>query len=449
MAINPNIFRAYDIRGIAGKDLTADVMQKIGFAFGKIINEDSVVIGSDARPSSPELKEAFIDGFLRSGKTAIDIGFIPIGAGAFFSTSNRLPYAYITASHLTCEWNGVKLFTADGSGLSENESQKMKSIVLSDRCDGLKSGLLKNKKSNEVLEKYARYLLSKLKAKRKLKIALDIGNGMAGLIAPKLFKKAGFNVVAINENIDCTFPNRNPEPAADPLKELKKAVENADMGIAYDGDGDRMVVVDEKGEMLSPEQISYILLTEIMKRHPGPIVANVECTRAIDEIVQRFGQKLYRIRVGHTWLVDGIKRYNAVFGVEVSGHYIVPWLLLFDDALAISLYFACIVSESKKPLSSIVDDVPVYPHRRINFECPDEIKFKVMQRLEEKLKKEFDINTLDGIRIELEKGWILIRPSNTSPLIRMTIEAEDERELKRIERRFVDIVKNEIDNKLP
>ena len=438
-----SIFRAYDIRGVYGKDLTEDVMKGIGNALSNFASRDCAV-GRDCRHSSRPLQDAFIKGFLETGKNAVDVGELPLGAGMFYAWKENLVFAYITASHLPKEWNGVKFFHGNGIGFLEEENLRVRDLYLSGPVVANKYGKVLKPKWN-VSEGYKKYLLSKLRAKRRIKVILDCGNGMAGLIAKDLFRRAGFEVEAIFERPDGNFPNRDPDPFGDPLEELRKRSAKADLGIAYDGDGDRMTLVDKSGRKLTPEQISYFILTELLKKEKGPIVANVECTRAIDVVAEKFRRSVKRIRVGHTFLMDGVSKNRACFGVEVSGHYVIPSLVPFDDSLAVSLYAACALSGRGKDLSEEIKGMPAYPFERVNFDCSDQEKFKVIEKIKKGIgKRHKKVSFLDGIRVDLKNGWALIRPSNTAPVIRLTVEGETEKDKEEIKKVFSGIVKEGI-----
>ena len=432
-----HIFRSYDIRGIYGKDLDEDIMFRIGNAFAQHTKDDAIV-AHDMRTHSLSLCTAFMKGVNLAGHNVIFLGILPLGVGMFHAW-NKQQYAYITASHLPKEWNGVKFYHKNGVGFFEEENMQIKDIVLSKKiAEAKKKGKVITGDDKKIIEDYKKYLLEKVKV-GKMTIALDSGNGCAGLVAKDLFSRAGFTTMAIFEKLDGTFPNRNPEPSEDPLIELKKNK----LGIAYDGDGDRMLFV-YKGKVIQPEQTAYIILSQLLQHESGPIVANIECTRLIDDIAKKFSRKVIRVPVGHTFLVQAVFANKACFGVETSGHYIIPSLMPIDDSLAVSLYTAKIMSELD--LDKFLDEIPSYPFERVNFDCSDEKKFAVVKALEGKLKKQYkDISTIDGVRVDLPNGWALIRASNTGPLIRLSIEAESEAGLGNLKKEFADILKKEIE----
>ncbi|MBI2233376.1 MAG: phosphomannomutase/phosphoglucomutase [Candidatus Aenigmarchaeota archaeon] len=441
-----HIFRSYDIRGIYGKDLDEEIMRRIGNAFGQTTKTETVVVARDMRLSSKSLRDAFIAGLTSSGKDVVDVGLLPLGVGMFHAWQHKMEFAYITASHLPKEWNGVKFFHANGIGYLEHENYEIRDVFNKGEVSHMK-GAAAEGNPQEIISDYISYVTSKIRLKGKIKAVLDCGNGMASLAAPELFRKAGAEAEVIYGDLDGSFPNRNPEPAEDELTELRKKAGEADLGIAYDGDGDRMLLVDEKGRKITPEQTAYLLLTYALNKENGPVVANVECTMVVDKIAAKLGKKLIRFPVGHPYLVDCARKNKACFGMEFTGHYVVPSIFPFDDSLAISLLATQALTESKKSLSEIADEIKMLPFKRINFECGDAEKFKVIDNLKTKLSQQYNnVNTMDGVRIDFPYGWILIRASNTGPTIRLTMEADSDERLRSMEKEFSHILKEEIKN---
>lgn len=441
-----HIFRSYDIRGIYRKDIDEEIMRRIGNAFGQLAKTETIAVARDMRLSSGSLKDAFVSGVLSSGKNVINAGLLPLGVGMFHAWQRSCEFAYVTASHLPKEWNGVKFFHSDGMGYLEHENFLVRDVSLRGEKNQ-KEGNLSEENPEKIIDNYITHVTSRIRLRKKLKVVLDCGNGMAGLVAPQLFRKAGAQVEVVYGNLDGTFPNRNPEPAEDELRELRKQVSGRDLGIAYDGDGDRMLLVDDKGRKVNPEQTAYLLLNFALNSEEGPVAANVECTMAVNKVASALGKEVIRFPVGHPYLVDCTKKNNACFGMEFTGHYVVPSIFPFDDSLAISLLTAATLSRAAKPLSEIASEVTMRPFRRINFACGDSEKFGVIENLKEKLSGEYkDMNTMDGIRVDFPDGWVLIRASNTEPAIRLTAEAESERKLEEIINGFSAILKKEIES---
>lgn len=442
-----NIFRKYDIRGIYGKNITEELFEKIGNAFGQIVSRDTVV-ARDSRLSSPSLKKAFIRGMIQTDANVTNIGEMPLACAMHWAEINMQELAYITGSHKAKEWNGIKFFHYNGLGYFEEEQQKIKQIIEKKKFVNSMPGIQKFIETEKVLSSYKNNILQKIKAEQPLRVVIDCGNGSTGPVVRDLFEKAGFVVETIFEEPDGNFPNRVPDPQEDNLKELSKRAEKADIGIAFDGDGDRIFLVDNKGRKLLPEQTSFLILDDYLKERKGPIVANVECNSIIDDVAKKYGCEVNRVQVGHTFLIEGVHKFNAVYGVERSGHFALPFISRFDDAIGVSLYAAYILSKIGKPLSEIVDSMQTRPFERLRYECSDENKFSVVERLKKKFAKEYDnVNVLDGIRIDTESGWVLIRASNTGPVIRLTVEADDEKTFEKLKTKFSESLVSEISKK--
>jgi len=426
-----SIFRAYDIRGIYGVDLTNEIMKKIGMAVGTY-SPGSFTVGMDIREHSPQLEKALISGLIKTGSNAYLIGTCPTSLSVFanWKLGNDVT-AYITASHLPAEWNGIKFFHRDGVGFFEHENKKLEQIHLSgDFKKG--RGSVKNVKGME--EEYANFVADKIKPER-IKVIVDFGNGAACLLVPRILKKLGVEAKFLFDWPDPKFSNRDPEPKPESLTALCKKVveEKADLGIAFDADGDRALYVDEKGKVIMAEQSAVLFIRDIMKTQKGPVVANIECSSLIEDEVKKYGETVFRIPVGHTFLVQETKKYNAVFGIEKSGHLCVTKFFWFDDAIINSMYMIEIVSKMDKKVSEVLKDMPLEFFERIEIECSDKVKFEIAEKIKEKVIENYqNVNTIDGVRIDFPDSWALIRASNTSPRLRLSIEARDEKRLKEL-----------------
>ena len=440
-----SIFRAYDIRGIYGDTLNEDVMRGIGRAFSCLIEGETVVVARDGRLSGESLSQAFMDGVISAGKNIEYLGILPLGVAMFHAWKNKMTTVFVTASHLPGDWNGLKFFKASGLGFMEDDLNMIKDAFFGDIVKESGKGEIKKTDRNQVIDAYIKHLVSAIKPSRKMSITLDPGNGAAGVIVRKLFVGAGFIANVMYEEVDGNFPSRSPDPMSDMLEGLSRGLYGSDLGVAYDGDGDRMVVMDEQGTRLTPEQVSYIILSELLKDHPGPIVANVETTKTIDKIAERFKRHVHRVRVGHNYLMQAASDKGACFGMEPSGHYAVPSIFPFDDSLAISYYFACVLSRRSEPLSKLASEIPSLPFERLNLDVPDDRKFGVIENLTNEVVNHYPkTSTLDGIRVDLDNGWVLIRPSNTQPQIRLTIEARTPEDLESLREEFSGILKKYI-----
>ncbi len=445
-----HIFRAYDVRGIYNEDLHPETMLKIGVALGTYAEErgeKSVVVGNDIRATSLLLSIAFISGLLSSGMDVTCAGTTSFGLSAFSGWRlKRDIIAYVTASHLPPEWNGVKLYTGEGIGFSAEENEKIRDIVLGGKGKRVLWSEVGSYHEIDLRDEYIEYIAKRFEfdGNDGKKIVLDCGNGSMGLVTLDVMSRVKLKTDALFLNPDPTFPNRPSEPTDASLGALKTEVKRkrADFGAAFDGDGDRVAIIDDKGRMLSADQCGVIVAKELLEEKRGVVLANVECSMLVERELEPLGAKIERIPVGHTFLTLEAKKRDAVLGIESSGHYVLPSFFPFDDAMIIPLKIAETLAKTGKKLSELVDELPKFPKERRNLDCKDKVKFEAMRVLADRLAIEYGadrINTMDGIRIDLkEEGWVLIRASNTSPLIRVTVEGATEEIKEKLMERFVE-----------
>jgi len=417
-----HIFRAYDIRGIFGEDLLPDVAARIGMAMGTF-DQGDFIVGGDIRTSTPLLKQALILGIVSTGNNVLDIGMVPIGAAIYACWSCKKTTAYVTASHLPPEWNGIKIYGREGLSYTSEDILRVKGIFISRRFELASWKKIGKIEQENILEEFKEYL-KKFAFSSGFKIVLDCGNGATSLIAPQLFKELGHDVIELNCEIDPAFSARGAEPEPEKLTELSRIVkeEKADLGIAFDGDGDRVVFVDDKGKILSAEQAAIIMLTGGVK---GDVVANVECSSILDKYVESYGGRVYRVPVGHTFMVRKLVEVGAVLGVEKSSHFAVPLNPLLEEGLLTSIYFIESLAKIKRKISEVIPEIK--PLKRMKIRVDESKKFKIAEKIKEKIIEKYEnVDTIDGVRVNLEDGWFLIRPSNTEPLIRITAEGVNE-----------------------
>lgn len=435
-----HIFRAYDIRGIFNREISAHTAAKIGIAFGTYLDgEGKVLVGRDSRTTSRILESAFCSGLASTGVEVYTTGMVPIPVANFKTLKGDFKAgAYITASHNPPEYNGVRFRREDGTGYTK-ENMEIKEIFFSGKfkkANWNEIGEIYRLSSEATIREYSEYILPKFKPEKKLKVVIDPGNGTASLTAPYIFRELGFEVVTLNSQPDGTFPGRESEPKAENLRDLMELVKatGAHFGVAFDGDADRAVFVDDLGRVVQNEKIGITVAKQIIaEKGRGKVVANVECSSIVEEEIAKAGGEVVRVRVGDVFVAEAIKKHGAVFGMETSAHYFYPEFYYFDDPLVVSLKLAEILSRSGEKLSKIVDDIPSYPKLHENYPCDDRIKFKVMEKIVESFKAQgYSVDTTDGARVLFEKGWVLLRPSNTTPLIRATVEATTQEELNNL-----------------
>ncbi len=438
-----DMFRAYDIRGNTENELTPDVMADIGRAYATTLDTDTTLVGHDVRSTSPELAQAFIRGVTSAGVEVADAGFAPYGPVLYAGWKEVLPTAFITASHLSKEWNGVKFAHGNGTGYTEKENMAVRDAFFNQRFQQGNG----DTHDIDVMGPYKEHLHSKVDI-GDVTVLMDCGNGSAGTVAPDLFRAAGVDLDTMCEEPDGTFPNRESDVTEESLEQMLSVMnsDDYDVGIAYDGDADRVAVIDEKGRLLDAEEVAAIMIPFIVESHDGPVIANVECSRMLEHVAQQYDRQVHRVRVGHTYLFSAMQKHNACLGVEKSGHMGVPHVLPLNDGIATSLYIADVVSRLERPVSALVDDLPEYYRGRFTYTVPDSEKFEVVSIVQSWLVNQFpNTNTMDGVRVDMDDGWVLIRASNTSPKIRLTVEAKSSDRFEKMHREFTEVLQDAIE----
>jgi phosphomannomutase len=429
--VNPNIFRAYDIRGLYGKDIDPTVFYRIGLGAGtylqKEMKKSKITVGNDLRQSSHPLVHAFIAGLSATGIMVTSCGTTSFGQTLFAGWKNNQDLiSFITASHLPPEWNGVKFYFGDGVGLPEEELMKIRDIVLKQRWIEVPWNDIPSIQTIHPQKSYEDFFVSKFSYKNRLKVAVDCGGASMTLSAPFVLEKLGLDVVKVYCDPDPSFSQRPSDPKPENLEKLVSTVknENCDFGVAFDGDGDRSVIVDDTGSILSADQTGIIIGKYGLEKRSGTVIVNVECSKAVEEQLTPLGYTVKQIQVGHTFLTLHAKKEGSPLGIESSGHLILPAYFLFDDALVIPLKIAEILDKTSQQLHFLAEEIPMYPRKKLEITCSDDTKFDIIKQLSIQCSNEYEqVNLLDGVRVNLENGWVLIRASNTSPIIRLTAEA--------------------------
>ncbi len=453
-----HIFRAYDVRGIWGKDLDPEIGLSIGRGLGAFLKEDlgmkEVALGYDVRTTSTSFNNVIEAGLLSSGIDIRSVGRTGFGVAMFAGSDMGCDAScFITASHLEPEWNGIKTYFGNGIGFPEEHIMSIRDRVLEKRFVDYDWKKMGNVTRHDYLQNYIDFwrgeYLESLSSSN-IKMGMDCGGGAMTLSAPFVFKDTSIQTELVHGEPDPFFSGRPSEPKPKNLGKLKDAIldHGLDFGVAFDGDGDRAVVIDDQGNFLSTDRLGILIATSLVKRdNGGMVLANVESSMAMEDVLVPLGARVKRIKVGHTFLTLEAKEENAVFGVERSGHLIVPEHVLFDDALVAPLEVIRILDHEKRRLSELAEEVPQYHSDSHAFECSDDTKFDVVASLVGDMKGSYDrVNTMDGVRVDMDEGWVLIRCSNTSPVIRLTAEARNEMDLKRIEDDFGKILKEKINS---
>jgi len=428
-----SIFRAYDIRGIYGKTLTDNAMEDIGKALAAFMRNRGlgrkVVVANDVRRSSPALSKALKSGLASSGAEILDAGTTSFGLALFTGMRNECVTAYVTASHNPPEWNGLKLHRPDSVGFFEKDNKEVGRIAASNAfVEGNGSG-----RTVDMKDEYVAFMRSRFKMARRLKVVVDCGNGSTALVAPEAFRAAGLDVVELFCNIDPDFPGRGPDVKEEQhCKRLGEEVRahGADLGVAFDGDGDRMAAVDENGRFIGADLMTVAFGREMLKAGHAKIVCNIDCSMLVERDLEPRGATVMRIPVGNTYMMQQTNAMGAALGAESSQHYVFPSYLPFDDGVVAGLKIAEMVSHADAA-SSLFIGLSTLPRKMGELHCADEEKTAVMKAAEE-LSKCYECSAIDGIKISFDDGWGLMRPSNTSPSIRLTAEGTTDEAAKRI-----------------
>ena len=446
--VKPHIFRAYDIRGVYGEDLDEHVAEMIGSAYGTILgNRGKVVVGRDVRISGDVLARGVARGLSRAGCDVLMVGVVTTPM-LYFSTIHFEADGgvQVTASHNPPEWNGFKLVKPGGATLSAGAGmEELKEIVINRRFrEAERKGKIEDV---DIQTPYIEFMTSKFRLDRSLKIAVDYSNGAAAIAFPRIAEKLGLEIEAINETPDGRFPGHLPEPTEETLKDLQDLVirVGADFGAGFDGDGDRVVFVDDRGRII-PGDITLAVYVKCLEKR-GKVVYDVSSSDALKEVILERGCEPVEMRVGRAFILNAVRELNAVIGGEKSNHFYFPEIWGFDDAIYATLRMAEIIVKSGKKLSQLVDEIPAYPSIPIKtFECPDEIKGKVVELIAEHYEElGLKVSRIDGVKAYLGDGWVLIRQSNTMPQVKMTAEAKTEGRLKEIVEEAEELIKRTIE----
>ncbi len=430
----PNIFKAYDIRGLVGSELTKQFAFSTGVAFAKFLELErepaTVVIGEDMRPSSPELADAFSAGVTSQGMDVIRIGFASTDMLYFAAGKLNLPGAMFTASHNPAEYNGIKLCLSGArpigkeSGLLTIEKFVRDGVPVSMRPVGVES-------QRKMLDEYVDYLMSlvDLSNIRKLNIVIDAGNGMAGHTAPAVFSRINAQLTEMYFELDGTFPNHEANPIDEEnLKDLKKMVKKkgADIGLAFDGDADRCFLVDEKGNAVNPSLLTALIADRELKKKPGAsIIYNLISSRAVREVVTENGGKALRSRVGHSYIKALMAESGAIFGGEHSGHFYFAEFWRADSGMLAALYAIAALGQSEQTLSELLKPYARYfASGEINSKVSDSKATMAEIKALYSAKPGVTTDELDGLTVDGDDWWFNVRASNTEPLLRLNVEAK-------------------------
>ncbi len=445
------IIKAYDIRGLVKDEVTPDFSFSLGVAFAKFLEHErepaTIVVGEDMRPSSPLLADAFTDGATSQGMDVIRLGLTSTDMLYFASGKLNLPGVMFTASHNPAKYNGMKLCKSGArpigqeSGLAKIRELIQEGVPISNRPVG-------SVRKQDLLKEYVDYLLASFPKnafkKRKLKVVIDAGNGMAGFTAPAVMARLNVELIPMYFELDGNFPNHeaNPIDSAN-LKDLQKRVkkERADIGLAFDGDADRCFLIDQAGELVNPSALTALIAARELKAKPGAtIIYNLISSKAVAEVIAEHGGIGVRSRVGHSYIKNLMAESGAVFGGEHSGHFYFKNFWRADSGMLAGLYAIAELMVSKGNLSQLLAPYNRYvASGEINSKVKDVTKS--IAKVRDKYHGQYQVDELDGLTITADSWWFNLRGSNTEPLLRLNVEANTQKEMVKIRDAVLSLIK--------
>ncbi len=456
MIVNKQIFRGYDIRGIAGTDLNPQIVEHIGKAHGTYLQKRGIsqaVVGRDCRLTSAEYSQAFIKGLNSVGINIIDIGLTMVGT--FYWSQYFLNIkggAFITASHNPGEYNGFKLAADLSETLISDGIKEVLSLVETENY--FKSDTIGSVQEKDITEDYFNDILARLPNHSKLKILIDPSHTTAGILAPKLFRQAGFEVIEKHCNIDGTFPLGTPDPTESIVaKRLSQEVveAGADVGFTFDADGDRIGIVDEKGGIIWNDVLVAIFTMDVLQKHPGAIIMyNTLCSKIVEDTILKSGGQPFMWRTGHSFLKKKNQEVKAAFIGELSGHFFFSAdFYNHDDGLYSALRVVDFLSRDGRSLSQVIDSLPKYiSSPEIKIGCPDDKKIGLMPVIAEKLKTDFpgtqiidDERAGDGVRLNSPDSMFVVRYSQNGPYLTVKFEAQTEEKYQELKKYIYETLK--------
>ena len=442
--MNPNIFREYDIRGRFPEELNKETVHLLGLSIGTYFQKngaEKISLGRDCRISSPEIHDELLKSLTESGMNVVDVGMVPTPL-LYFSLFHLDVDGgvQITGSHNPPEYNGFKICLGKTTIYGE-EIQKIRGIGDSGEFHRGKGDVEKA----EVIKPYLAKLNESIQpGDMAIKVVVDGGNGMGGLVAPDAYTKMGVDVERLFCEPDGNFPNHHPDPTIpEYLNDLiaKVGEHSADLGIAFDGDADRIGVVDHEGQIIWGDQLMIIFSRDLLERHPGAkIIGEVKCSQVLYDDIERHGGQPIMWKAGHSLIKAKMKEEGALLAGEMSGHiFFAERYYGYDDAIYAGARLLEILTRKGKRVKELLADIPRMVNTpEIRMDCPDEKKFQVVEDLVEDFKKEYQVIDVDGARVLFDGGWGLVRASNTQPVLVLRFEARDEKRLDEIQKIFMD-----------
>ena len=445
-----HIFREYDIRGVFQEELNEQTVRELGLAMGTYYHNHGagrICVGRDCRLSSPDLSEWLIDGLLGSGMNVVDVGMVPTPLLYFSLQREDLDGGIeITGSHNPPEFNGFKICLGKMSVFGE-EIQKIREIGES---GDFRRGSGRVEKA-DINDSYVQYLQENIRTGPfKRRVVVDAGNGIGGPIACEVYKRMGFDVIPLFCEPDGRFPNHHPDPTIpENLEAMVSKVRDtsSDLGIAFDGDADRIGVTDQEGNIIWGDQLMIIFSRDLLSRHPGgKIIGEVKCSQVLYDDIERHGGQAIMWKTGHSLIKTKMKEEHALLAGEMSGHmFFAERYFGYDDAIYAGARLLEILSKTEKGLKGLLADLPSMVNTpEIRMDCPDDRKFRIVADLAAEFKKDYKVIDVDGARVLFDGGWGLIRASNTQPVLVLRFEANNEKRLEEIQKIFMEKVEKRL-----
>lgn len=426
------LFGSSGVRGLVNVDLTPSLMVRIGSAVATFSRAKKAVVARDTRVSGLMLENALVSGLLAGGADVNCLGMMPTPVLAYLTKELKADVGLmITASHNPPQYNGIKIFSSNSMAYNEKSQKEVEEIVKNSSFKLASWQNIHEATSIDEDHRYVEMIQRTAKLRKKWRIILDAGCGATCSIAPTIFESLGCKLTAMNAQPDGFFPARNPEPNSESLQALSKIVKElgADAGIAYDGDGDRVAFIDDGGNFVDFDRVLAVYTAHFLKvKGKGIVVTNAEASMCFEKMVEPRGGKVIRTKVGDVYLAEAMRMHNAIFGGEPCGAWIHPQFHYCPDGILSSVMLLKALEEADQSLSEFVGETPQYPTIRENVTCRNEVKYDVVKKFRRGFKTVFstykDFSNVDGVRLALENGWILVRASGTEPLLRLTVEGE-------------------------
>ncbi|MGD0071984.1 MAG: phosphoglucosamine mutase [Candidatus Bathyarchaeia archaeon] len=447
------LFGSSGVRGLANVDLTPLLACKVGLAVATYAKAKKAVVARDTRVSGSMLEDALVSGLLSSGTEVLLAGIVPTPALAYATKAFGADAGFmLTASHNPPQYNGIKVFNRDSLSYTDEDQNAVEKNVREGTFALADWRSLGKTTPIDASQIYMEMALKAVALKRQWRVVVDPGCGATFDVAPAMLKAMGCKVTALNAHPDGYFPARKSEPTAESLKDLANVVKTlgADAGIAFDGDGDRVAFIDEKGAFVNFDRSLAAYAAYALKRSGGgTVVTNVEASMCVETMAQTQGGRVIRSRVGDIYISEAIKRAGAVFGGEPCGAWVHPQLHYCPDGSLSAALFLKALEDEDKSVSEFVGAVPEYITLRENVTCKKELKYKAVAKIGATLKTAFpdytDFSTVDGVRLALKDGWLLVRASGTEPLIRLTVEGESLAVANDITKKATALIKKQIE----